>query len=405
VDLRAYGDVGGKREPLVAPGEKVATTDRPTASKLLADRIVELEAARRNRALLGFSNAMPLGSYVRHHLIEKAKSRRGFTEKWLGESEQRLGRAIDFFGADKDVASITLKDISRFRDHLSDIDSPRGGKLSDGTVRHHLNVLSNLFRQAQAESVVPSGYNPVASLRDKPVASGREAHWLEVHDAALLLEAARKFDPETGDVALRLGEPLRSMYPIVATLLLTGGRAQEVLGLEVGDVSFRRGTITFRPNEWRTLKTKNALRPVPLFPQLAEILREHLAGSDVADDVIVGQIVPTGRLLFPSPRTGRMVRDIRKPLDAIAESVDWKVGEIRPHMLRHTYCAARLQTLDNGAPISPFTVGRELGHGGTSLVERVYGHLGTVRHRSEHLEYRIENHQDELAERLKVLGW
>ncbi len=56
--------------------------------------------------------------------------------------------------------------------------------------------------------------------------------------------------------------------------------------------------------------------------------------------------------------------------------------------------AARLQTLDQGFPISTYTVARELGHGGDSLIKRVYGHLGTVRHRSEHAEFRIEQHQD-----------
>jgi integrase len=48
-------------------------------------------------------------------------------------------------------------------------------------------------------------------------------------------------------------------------------------------------------------------------------------------------------------------------------------------MFRHTYCAARLQTLDQGAPVSVYTVAKELGHGGETMVRRVYGHLGHVR--------------------------
>jgi integrase len=54
----------------------------------------------------------------------------------------------------------------------------------------------------------------------------------------------------------------------------------------------------------------------------------------------------------------------------------WQPGEIRSKMFRHTYCAARLQTLDQGAPVSAYTVAKELGHGGESMVRRVYGHLG-----------------------------
>ncbi len=72
-------------------------------------------------------------------------------------------------------------------------------------------------------------------------------------------------------------------------------------------------------------------------------------------------------------------------------------------MFRHTYCAARLQTLDHGAPVSPFTVAKEMGHGGDSLVKRIYGHLGEVRRRSEVVEYRVENHREVLGQRLTAL--
>jgi integrase len=77
-----------------------------------------------------------------------------------------------------------------------------------------------------------------------------------------------------------------------------------------------------------------------------------------------------------------MLTDFRKVLDMVAVRAGWKPGEIRSKMFRHTYCAARLQTLDQGAPVSLFTVAKELGRGGEAMV-RVYGHLGQVRHRAE----------------------
>ena len=73
-------------------------------------------------------------------------------------------------------------------------------------------------------------------------------------------------------------------------------------------------------------------------------------------------------------------------------------------MFRHTYCAARLQTLDAGAPVSVYTVAKELGHGGESMVRRVYGHLGQVRHRAEVVEYRVQQHVAKLGERLAALN-
>ena len=93
-----------------------------------------------------------------------------------------------------------------------------------------------------------------------------------------------------------------------------------------------------------------------------------------------------------------MVVDVRKALDRIAGRAGWEPGDIRTKMFRHTYCAARLQTLDRGAPVSEYTVSRELGHGGPSLVRRVYGHLGQVRHRAEVVEYCAKDLEAQLGE-------
>jgi integrase len=222
-------------------------------------------------------------------------------------------------------------------------------------------------------------------MMEKPTARRKVAAWLEVHEAALFLEAARTYKPKRDDIAIP------NLYEIIATFLLTGGRQAEVLGLETADVSFDRGIVTFRVHAHRRLKTGTSFRSVPLWPQLAEILRAY----------VFGEAGPAGRLLFPASRTDKEqpVTDIRKALDAVGKCAGWKPGEIRTKMFRHTYCAARLQTLDHGAPVPTFTVARELGHGGTSLVERVYGHLGTVRHRSEAVEYRVEQHREALGDR------
>ena len=68
-----------------------------------------------------------------------------------------------------------------------------------------------------------------------------------------------------------------------------------------------------------------------------------------------------------------------------------------------TPTATRLQTLDHGAPVSLYKVSRELGHSSTAMVQSVYAHLGDVRHRSEQVEFRIEQHAEKLGERLESL--
>jgi hypothetical protein len=71
--------------------------------------------------------------------------------------------------------------------------------------------------------------------------------------------------------------------------------------------------------------------------------------------------------------------------------------------LLHPRSTTRLQTLDHGAPVSLYLVSRELGHGSEEMVKRVYAHLGTIRHRSEVVEFRIEQHLEALKDRLGIL--
>ena len=132
---------------------------------------------------------------------------------------------------------------------------------------------------------------------------------------------------------------------------------------------------------------------MPLWPQLEALLRAWVFGP---------RLERGGRLLFPSLASGTEapLRETRRLLDRIAQRIGWKRGEIRHRIFRHTYCAARLQTLDRGAPVSLYTVSRELGHGSEDLVRRVYSHLGTVRHRSEAVEFQVEQHFERLGDQL-----
>jgi len=380
-DFRDYADVGGAREALRAPGSLRATDDEPTAQALLTARLGELKRLRRGRALIGEApKGATLADLARQHLILKKESGKD-TDDWLSEVQRHLERACAFLGASRPLESIVVEDVLRWASHL------QAAGMSGGTVRHHLNSLSNLYRRARSLGLVRSGYNPVADVMpgEKPQGRAEEARWLEVHEAAWILDVARKAKP-------RAGHDCRFLYTLLATFALTGGRKAEVLGLEVDDVSFDRQTVTFRPNGWRRLKTRGSFRVVPLWPQLEAILRAHIFPADRT---------PREGLLFPGKdRAGAvaMIGFFDKALDHVAQEAGWKAEEVRSRMFRHTYCAARLQTLEGGAPVSRETVRREMGHGSTDMIDRVYSHLGTVRHRSEVVEYRVEQHLDRVAE-------
>src|SRR5437870_8434996 len=144
-----------------------------------------------------------------------------------------------------------------------------------------------------------------------------------------------------------------------------------------------------------------------------DVPAEHLAAAQDR------HVAPVGALVAAAPRGARALLgrasaeptalpelphgrggDAHRFPEAVAVRAGWKPGEIRSKMFRHTYCAARLQTVDQGAPVSTYTVAREMGHGGEAMVRRVYGHLGHVRHRSEAVEYRVEQHAAKLGARL-----
>lgn len=483
-DFRDYADVGGGREALIVRGEKYATTDPDVAARLVQLRIEELEGKRRRRGLLGIERESTLQAFAAEHLIQKRQD--GDSLQWIAQSQGYLERAVEFFGAvrpehlgrepsDPDLAAIGVADVRAWIAWLSTLQSGRrSGTLSSGTIRHHLNALSNLYARAASEGYVSPGYNPVAALLKKPTGRRDAAEWLEVHEAALYLEAARRAPallelradsfgrrlgvaldqwlPGASDAAagpfqermralgmrctseqlaaylaaekipappfiaaaaevlgvdgdwLRRGGEAKTMarispyvYPLIATYLLTGGREAEIRGLELADVSLDRKIIHIRPNRWRRLKTAGSQRVVRIWPQLEEVLREWIYGGEG----------PKGDgLLFPSEKTGGMITDIRKPLDTIAQLAGWQPGEIRTKRFRHTYASARLQTLDNGAPVQPWTVARELGHRSLEMVNRIYGHLGEIRHRAEVVEYRVAQHLevDGFEERVRELA-
>jgi integrase len=97
------------------------------------------------------------------------------------------------------------------------------------------------------------------------------------------------------------------------------------------------------------------------------------------------------------PKTGRQRRtDSGRPV--------WEGTPIRTRVFRHTYCSARLQTLDHGEPVSTYTVRCEAGHGSDDMLNKVYAHLGDIRHRSEVVEYRVSQHAEALGDRPKELG-
>ena len=54
-------------------------------------------------------------------------------------------------------------------------------------------------------------------------------------------------------------------------------------------------------------------------------------------------------------------------------------------------------------PVSHDAVAREMGHGGTELVRRIYGHRARDPHRANEVAYRVDEHREKLTERLTAV--
>ncbi len=356
-DLR---DISLGQHALRSAGSSRATQDEAEALVLMGKLIERLR--REGPTIRGPSDS--LGAAASAFV---GRNPGGVTEGWLGEHRHKLGRARRWFGEDRPLASIKPKDVRGWWEHLESLG------LAPGTVRHHLNVLSSLYRFAIEEEQVPPSYNPVAMLYRKPSSrKGRvetkKARFLEIDEAARFLEAARTLQRS------KRRWLLEGLHEILATFLLTGGRKSEVLGLLVRDVDLQAGIIHFRPNRFRPLKTAWTERSVPLWPQLREVLSPWL--HDKAPEA----------LLLEGPASG-MIHDLRRALQATSRASGVAVTGVT--IFRHTYATARLQTTDNGKQISLWTVAKELGHKTVARIEDTYGHPSHYRPRGEVVEYRL----------------
>ena len=279
----------------------------------------------------------------------------------------------------------------------------RGTHTAARSIRTELHTLSHAMRRAVMLGLVP--FNPVSRMMSKPPIPTEEAVYLTDAEAARLLAAAAEENREAiAQLAERQGQalavpvvpgPARGpraddrpavtvddqvtfAHAVLATHLYTGGRAEEVLGLEVRDVDLGAGRVHLRHNRWRRLKRDHHTRAVPLWPALREVLVAHLAALGLDRPGVAPD-----QLLFPSPVTGRMLYRFGKPLRRCLERAkltEAHTGKrVTPHTLRHTYATALLQTLvptaDGGWAVrSSFDVAKMLGHRSSKLVDDTYGH-------------------------------
>ncbi|UCC73021.1 MAG: tyrosine-type recombinase/integrase [Gemmatimonadota bacterium] len=352
LDLR---DVGGGRLAIVDKerGEKGACQDFDRAFKI-AEKMIAIRG-----------RDPKLEAYAKDHLERKRRKwRAGTVERDRYSLDTVIGFGRRMLGREPHLSDIT-------KGFVQALIAWRGPQVSSQTLAHELHALSNLMRRAVGEDRAITNPVPTAKELEEFSVTHGAPEWWEVGEAAKLLRLAGEADAE----ARKYPQRCPCLRPIIGFGLLTGARPNEIFGAQRSDVDFDGGRILIRHNEYRLLKRLWHEREVPLWPQLREILEEHI------DD---------GRpqnLIFPSHITGGMYTNIRDALRMLCKEARI-FKRPRLYITRHTYCATRLQTLDGGEPISPYTVAAEMGHRDLSLIMRVYGHLQRDRLRLDRVEYR-----------------
>jgi integrase len=227
------------------------------------------------------------------------------------------------------VADLRRAHIERYKRHLADRPSARGGRLSKTTLAEHLGCLRACLERLSewAGEDVPAGVLVFAGdlpRRDEPL-----PRFLDDGAAAKLLRAARQ-DP---DPFTRLA---------VEFLARTGLRKGEFLDLTV-DAVVQIGSAYWLHVPVGKLRTD---RYIPLHPQLKELLDEWLEQR------------PAGlREPYLFIERGRRISKQRvdKALADVARAAG--IGHVTPHQLRHTLAT---QAINRGMSLE--AIAALLGH-------------------------------------------
>ena len=236
----------------------------------------------------------------------------------------------------------------------------RAKGLSPKTIAGSLVPLGRVLALALRRGYIAD--NPLRRLdpSERPRLHRREQRVLRHEEIASLLEAS----------------PAR-YRAIIATALYSGLRLSELLGLTWAEVDFEAGLVHVRsqlsrgridkPARRVRLKTKAAVREIPLLPQLGALLKRHKLASSYSGER--DYVFATG---LGTPLGYRNVE--RRGLGRAAERAGLNrdgLPRLRVHDLRHTFASHLIVDLR----LDVAQVSRILGHARPSITLDTYTHL------------------------------
>jgi integrase len=273
-----YRDASGQQVKETVGAERDGWTRRKAEAEL-RERLVRVERK-------GYQRPKPLtfGDYARTWLAEGARSQ-GWKPKTIAVYRNAVDAyLIPAFGTSR-LESLRPRDFAEFvRDAMSRPQGKHNRPLSGKFVNLLLNVAYSIFKSAYAEELVDA--NPVDGVK-RPKTKRRRWRILQPAEVARVLKAFTD-------------EQARTMF---LTLMLTGLRRFELLGLRWRDVNLVEGTLRISES-----KSEEGERTIALSPALVDALAAHYRRTAFRGD---------DELVFCHPERGSMIDG------------EWYAGEFR----------------------------------------------------------------------------
>jgi integrase len=342
--------------------------DRKTGKLRQKKNILKLYGKERNEVrdkLAEVVSSRAQGTFVEPQKVTVAE----WLDTWLNDYKKMSLRLITWEGyatiikvhIKPEIGSLPLKSLRP--EHLQRLYNAKfESGLSPRMVRYIHTVIHGALKQAVKNGLVPRNVSEATSL---PKQKKKEARVLSVEEQEKLVKA---FEGE------RLGI---AFY----TLLGTGLRRGELLGLRWQDVNLKDGVIHVRQTLvpvsggfiFQEPKTKQSKRDVPLPTKLQKALKVHQKQQEW-EKRIAGDAYQDHGLVF-CREDGQPIKP--RDFNAAFEVVTEKAGvNINLHGLRHTFAT---RCLEQG--IDAKTVSELLGHSTITITLDTYTHVMPERKR------------------------
>lgn len=290
----------------------------------------------------------PTGITVERFVAEHIEALSGVERKTIAEYKRYLTRDITPTLGQIPLRALVRTDISKWVNLMQE----KGA--SGGTIQNKLGFLSGVLNAAVRDGDLPA--NPAAGIR-LPRTPRRSMEILTPAEYDILKGAFTEH-----------------WHPLLDLLVTSGCRFSEATALKPADVDLTNGTIRIN-KAWKKIedgeryemgapKTQRSNRTISIPPSVLDNL--DLSGEYVFTSTRGGPV----RLY--SWRSNVWVKSLRKATAQDPDNPDKPrlTKAIRIHDLRHT---AASWLLGEGVPL--IVVSAHLGHEGTSVTSRIYGHL------------------------------